>query len=94
MVSGVKRSAGSGGSAASPVRVLILLLVVSLALLWVTPADVRPVREGLEWALTPGVRAVEWVGHRAESLLRRTKREIPPSEALGRRDYPGEENWR
>lgn len=89
-----KRSGGSGGSGASPGRVLILLLVVSLALLWVTPADVRPVREGLEWALTPGVRAVQWAGERAQGLLRRTKREIPPSDALGRQDSYGGESWR
>lgn len=88
-----KRSAGTGGSGASPGRVLILLLVVALALLWVTPADVRPAREGLEWALTPGVRVVQWVGDRAQGLLRRTKRELPPSDALGRRDSAGEENW-
>ncbi|MFO0948467.1 MAG: hypothetical protein U1D30_21520 [Planctomycetota bacterium] len=79
-----RRSTGGGGSS-TPGRVLILLVTISLALLKVSRDDARPVREGIEWTLTPGVKAVRWAEDQTQQLLRKTRWGLPPAETLGHR---------
>lgn len=84
-----RRTSGGGGSS-TPGRILVLVVAISLPLLKISRDDARPVREGIEWTLTPGVKAVRWAEEQTQLLLRKTKWGLPPAETLGHKGANGE----
>jgi hypothetical protein len=62
------------------------LAVAATALLWVSPADVRPLYYGAIGALEPGRQITRWAAHRAYRLYK-AGRELP-SQTLSQQPSP------